>query len=52
MAEVLAEGGVGAVLKRLGIPDGEYARQRIVGWLRQHHGFDAAAIAAQARELL
>ena len=52
VAEVLAEGGVGAVLKRLGIPDGEYAAAADRGWLRQHHGFDAAAIAAQARELL
>lgn len=52
VAEVLAEGGVGAVLKRLGIPDGEYAAAADRGWLRQHHGFDAAAIADQARELL
>ena len=52
VAEVLAEGGVGAVLKRLGIPDGEYAAAADRGWLRQHHGFDAAAIAAQARDLL
>ncbi|MFS6814689.1 transketolase family protein [Citrobacter meridianamericanus] len=51
VAEVLAEGGVGAVLKRLGIPDGEYAAAADRGWLRQHHGFDAAAIAAQARDL-
>ncbi|MDE9616944.1 transketolase family protein [Citrobacter freundii] len=52
VAEVLAEGGVGTVLKRLGIPDGEYAAAADRGWLRQHHGFDAAAIAAQAQELL
>lgn len=52
VAEVLAEGGVGAVLKRLGILDGEYAAAADRGWLRQHHGFDAAAITAQARVLL
>lgn len=52
VAEVLAEAGAGAVLKRLGIPDGEYAAAADRGWMRQHHGFDAQAIAAQARELL
>lgn len=52
VAEVLAEAGMGAILKRLGIPDGEYAAAADRGWLRQHHGFDAAAIAALARELL
>jgi transketolase len=52
VAEVLAEGGTGAVLKRLGIPDGEYAAAADRGWMRQHHGFDAQSIAAQAREML
>jgi transketolase len=52
VAEVLAEAGMGAILKRLGIPDGEYAAAADRGWLRQHHGFDAVAIAALARELL
>ncbi|HEM6736047.1 TPA: transketolase family protein [Citrobacter amalonaticus] len=51
VAEVLAEGGTGAVLKRLGIPDGEYAAADR-NWMRQHHGFDAQSIAAQAREML
>lgn len=52
VAEVLAEGGTGAVLKRLGIPDGEYAAAADRGWMRQHHGFDAQSIAALAREML
>lgn len=52
VAEVLAEAGTGAVLKRLGIPDGEYAAAADRGWMRQHHGFDAQSIAAQAREML
>lgn len=52
VAEVLAEGGTGAVLKRLGIPDGEYAAAADRNWMRQHHGFDAQSIAAQAREML
>ena len=52
VAEVLAEAGTGAVLNRLGIPDGEYAAAADRGWMRQHHGFDAGSIAAQAREML
>lgn len=52
VAEVLAEAGTGAVLKRLGIPDGEYAAAADRGWMRQHHSFDAESIAAQAREML
>ncbi|MBJ9078047.1 transketolase family protein [Citrobacter amalonaticus] len=52
VAEVLAEGGTGAVLKRLGIPDGEYAAAADRNWMRQHHGFDAQSIAAQVREML
>ncbi|WP_159236020.1 transketolase family protein [Raoultella terrigena] len=51
VAEVLAEGGAAIPLKRLGIPDGEYAAAADRGWLRQHHGFDAPAIAALARTL-
>ncbi|HAI1956144.1 transketolase C-terminal domain-containing protein [Escherichia coli] len=52
VAEVLAEAGTGIILKRAGIMDGEYAAAADRGWLRQHHGFDAAGIAAQAREML
>ncbi|MBJ9257606.1 transketolase family protein [Citrobacter amalonaticus] len=52
VAEVLAEGGTAAVLKRLGIPDGEYAAAADRGWMRQHHGFDAQSIAARARAML
>lgn len=52
VAEVLAEAGAGVVLKRLGIPDGDYAAAADRGWMRQHHGFDAQSIAAQARAML
>lgn len=52
VAEALAEAGSGAVLKRLGIPDGEYAAAADRCWMRQHHGFDAQSVANQARELL
>lgn len=52
VAEVLAGAGAGTRLKRLGIPDGEYAVAADRGWMRQHHGFDAQAIATQAREML
>ena len=48
VAEVLAEAGAGITLKRLGIPDGEYAAAADRGWLRQHHGFDARSIAELA----
>ncbi|HHG8773606.1 TPA: transketolase family protein [Raoultella planticola] len=51
VAEVLAEAGVGIPLKRLGIPDGEYAAAADRGWMRQHHGFDAQAIATLAQTL-
>ncbi|MFK3705160.1 transketolase [Raoultella sp. BIGb0138] len=51
VAEVLAEAGVGIPLKRLGIPDGEYAAAADRGWMRQYHGFDAQAIATLAQTL-
>ena len=49
VAEVLAEAGVGMTLQRLGIPDGEYAAAADRGWMRQYHGFDAAAIVARVQ---
>lgn len=52
VAEVMAEAGSGAVLKRTGIPDGEYAAAADRGWMRQHHGFDAQSVARLAQELL
>ncbi|MTH44838.1 transketolase family protein [Intestinirhabdus alba] len=52
VAETLAEAGEGIVLRRLGIPDGEYAAAADRGWLRQHHGLDAKSIAALAQSLL
>lgn len=51
VAEVLAEAGAGIALKRLGIPDGEYAAAADRGWMRQHHGFDAQAITDLAKTL-
>lgn len=51
VAEVMAEAGIGIPLKRLGIPDGEYAAAADRGWMRQHHGFDAQAIIALAKTL-
>lgn len=51
VAEVMAEAGIGIPLKRLGIPDGEYAAAADRGWMRQHHGFDAQAIIALAKTM-
>ncbi|WP_319822830.1 transketolase family protein, partial [Klebsiella aerogenes] len=51
VAEVLAEAGAGIALQRLGIPDGEYAAAADRGWLRQHHGFDAASIVARVQKI-
>ncbi|WP_434643416.1 transketolase family protein [Klebsiella sp. I138] len=51
VAEVMAEAGIGIPLKRLGIPDGEYAAAADRGWLRQFHGFDAQAITALAKTM-
>ena len=51
VAEVLAEAGAGIPLKRLGIPDGEYAAAADRGWLRKHHGFDAASVAELAQKM-
>ena len=51
VAEVMAEAGIGIPLKRLGIPDGEYAAAADRGWMRQHHGFDAQAIISLAKTM-
>lgn len=51
VAEVLAEQAMGMMLKRLGIPDGEYATAADRGFLRRHHGFDAEGIAETAMAL-
>ncbi|HEM8823705.1 TPA: transketolase family protein [Raoultella planticola] len=51
VAEVMAEAGIGIPLKRLGIPDGEYAAAADRGWMRQHHGFDAQAIIPLAKTM-
>ncbi|QHM74948.1 1-deoxy-D-xylulose-5-phosphate synthase [Mixta theicola] len=52
VAEVLAEYGHGARLKRLGIPDGEYALAADRKDMRAWHGIDAAGIVSQALNLL
>ncbi len=51
VAEVLAEQAMGIRLKRLGIPDGEYAAAADRGFLRRYHGFDAQGIAETALAL-
>lgn len=52
VAEVLAENGHGAVLKRLGIPDGEYAIAADRKDMRAYHGFDVAGIVNQTLALI
>lgn len=52
VAEVLTENGYAAVLKRLGIPDGEYAIAADRKDMRAHHGLDAAGVVNQALMLL
>ena len=52
VAEVLAENGHGATLKRLGIPDGEYAIAADRKDMRAYHGFDVAGIVNQTLALI
>lgn len=52
VAEVLAENGHSAVLKRLGIPDGEYAIAADRKDMRAYHGFDVAGIVNQTLTLI
>lgn len=52
VAEVLAENGQGAVLKRLGIPDGDYAIAADRKDMRAYHGFDATGIVNQTLALI
>ncbi|PKH23778.1 transketolase [Enterobacterales bacterium CwR94] len=51
VAEVLAEGGCGIPLKRLGIPDGEYAIAGDRASTRARHGIDAQSVAQRARQM-
>jgi transketolase len=51
VAEVLPKEAGAFPLKRLGIPDGEYAAAADRGWMRQYHGFDAASVAALAQKM-
>ena len=48
VAEVLAEGGCGIPLLRLGIPDGQYAIAGDRASTRAHHGIDAASVVKSA----
>jgi transketolase len=48
VAEVLAEGGCGIPLLRLGIPDGEYAIAGDRASTRARHGIDAASVVKSA----
>lgn len=52
VAEVLAENGHGAVLKRLGIADGDYAIAADRKDMRAYHGFDVAGIVKQTLALI
>jgi len=52
VAEVLAENGHGAMLKRLGIPDGEYAIAADRKDMRAYHGFNVAGIVNQTLALI
>ncbi|HAC7851211.1 TPA_asm: transketolase family protein [Salmonella enterica] len=52
VAEVIAEAGAPIKLKRLGIPDGEYAAAADRKFLRHYHGFDAESIAGLVSSLL
>lgn len=52
VAEVLAEHGSGARLKRLGLPDGEYAIAGDRGTTRDRLGIDANGVARTAQALI
>ncbi|ELO82088.1 TPA: transketolase family protein [Salmonella enterica subsp. enterica serovar Enteritidis] len=52
VAEVIAEAGAPIKLKRLGIPDGEYAAAGDRTFLRHYHGIDAESITELAINLL
>jgi len=52
VAEVLMERGYGALLKRLGIQDGEYAIAADRKDMRAYHGLDAAGVVNQALVLV
>ena len=51
VAEVLAEGGCGIPLLRLGIPDGEYAIAGDRASTRARHGIDAASVMKSAARI-
>jgi transketolase len=51
VAEVLAEGGCGIPLLRLGIPDGEYAIAGDRASTRARHGIDAASVVKSAARI-
>ena len=51
VAEVLAEGGCGIPLLRLGIPDGQYAIAGDRASTRARHGIDAASVVKSAERI-
>jgi transketolase len=51
VAEVLAEAGCAIPLRRLGIPDGQYAIAADRAATRARHEIDAAGVVKHAREL-
>jgi transketolase len=51
VAEVLAEAGCAIPLRRLGIPDGQYAIAADRASTRARHEIDAAGVIRHAREL-
>ena len=52
VAETIAESGCNVLLRRLGIPQGEFARFGPRDQVRQHHQLDAAGIGAAVRLVL
>jgi transketolase len=52
VAELIAERGIGARLRRLGVPEGQYTKNWIAGDNKKHFGLDAEGIAAAARDFL
>jgi transketolase len=52
VAESMAEAGVAAALRRLGIPEGQFSKAGPRGEIRAWCGIDRAGIARAARELL
>lgn len=52
VSEIVAEGGLGAAVVRLGIPEGEFAKAGPRAEIRRYYGIDSAGIAQRARQML